>query len=316
MYQTIKQLLNPVRVSYYLVACLCLQAAVSFGQDETNPTDVGSNAIPAEIMPTLPLNNILQNQIESILGMTESKIMQGITDPGLDISSLVINKALDELIKTIADDVVLSVAAEKIMTAYQKVKDKKLVSKLSDLRSVWKDGQERLNKLNLQDFKIRLQFATQYNQENNPVAQSSIKSIANTLSKNLYGTEVAAINQTYDNGGATSKLVKKYLSKGGEDMAYYNLSILMGTLGSTDLIKARDKLESSSGKTVFLSPYERLKLQLESLQEAQQRHAYLTTYGQKIAASVNKYRLAESEQAIRQQLSKKAFDPYMAQYQK
>ncbi|MVM42223.1 hypothetical protein GO730_38620 [Spirosoma sp. HMF3257] len=282
-----------------------------WGKAQEESTDVLG---PGQLQGGMPSDPALQAEIDKVLGMTESKIKQGIVDPGVDLANLMINKALDEMIKAIADAVVLAPAAEKIMSAYQKTKDQRLVKKLASLRSVWKDGQERLNKLNYQDFKLRFEWAKQHNEENKAIQGSLIKGLESQLTKDIWGTQINAIDQTYDNGGPTSKLIKKYLDQGQDDLAFYNLSIINGNLGSTSLIKSRNKFSASKGKPVFLSPYERLKLQQKSLEEAKSRHADLVNYGRRVAASVNYYRIAESEQALRSMLSKRISYPYLNQY--
>ena len=294
-----------------LVVILTLLPFAGKSQDESADV-LGSE----QLKPGMPTDFALQAEIDKVLGMTESKIKKGIVDPGVDLANLAVNKALDEMIKAIAQSVVLAPAAEKIMSIYQKTKDKRLVTKLASLRAVWKDGQERLNKLNYQNFKLRYEFAQQHNEENKAIKNSQIKGIESQVTKEIWGTQVKAIDQTYDNGGPTSKLVKKYLDKGQDDMGYYNLVILLSQLGPTDLIKARNKFSVSKGKPVFLSPYERLKLQQKSLADAKQQHSDLVGFGNHIAASVNYYRVAESEQATRSMLSRKISDPYMIRYQR
>lgn len=303
-------LINPHRFLCLglLLVTLTLLPGAGFAQ-----TDV---FVPGELTSGMPTDPELQTEIDKVLGITESKIKAGITDPGVDLVNLAVNKALDEIIKGIADGVVLAPAAEKIMSIYQKTKDKRLVKKLASLRQVWKDGQERLNKLNYQDFKVRYEFAMQHNQETSAIRNSRIKGIESQMTKDIWNTQVSAINQTYDNNGPTSKLIKRYLDKGNDDLGYYNLAIINGTLGSTELISARNKLESANGKPVFLSPYARLRLQQKSLAEARERHADLANYGQKVAATVNFYRMAEAEQATRTMLSKRISDPYMVRFQK
>ncbi|MFD2935419.1 hypothetical protein [Spirosoma flavum] len=289
---------------------VCPQA----GQAQDEATDVRA---PGQLDAGMPTDPALQGEIDKVLGMTESKIKKGIVDPGVDLVNLAVNKALDEMIKAIADAVVVAPAAEKIMSIYQKTKDKRLVKKLASLRTVWKDGQERLNKLNYQDFKLRYEWALQHNDQNKAIKESSIKQIESQITKNIRGTEIYVIDQSYDNGGPTSKMIKRYLDKGkNEDVAFYNNSIVMGTLGSTDIIKARNAFSVSKGKPVFLSPYDRLKLQQKSLAEAKQHHADLASFGRKVAASVNYYRMAESEQAMRSAISKRISDPYMIRYVK
>ena len=298
-------------IAALLLALLALLGAPLICQAQEAATDVLG---PEDLRGGMPIDQALQAEIDKVLGMTESKIKKGIVDPGVDVMNLMVNKALDEMIKAIADAVVVAPAAEKIMSIYQKTKDKRLVKKIASLRQVWKDGQERLNKLNYQDFKLRYEWALQHNQENEAIKESSIKGIESQMTKNIWGSQIRAIEQTYDNGGPTSKMIKKYLDKGKDDMGYYNLVIINGSLGQTTLIKARNQFEASKGKPVFLSPYERLKLQQKSLAEAKERHADLVSYGRKVAATVNYYRLAESEQAQRSMLSKHISDPYLARF--
>ncbi|WP_018620812.1 hypothetical protein [Spirosoma luteum] len=304
---------NYIRLSSLLTLVGMLLLSPHYGFAQNGAIDVLS---PGQLQGGMPTDPELQAEIDKILGMTESKIKRGIVDPGVDLANLLINKALDEMIKAIADAVVVAPAAEKIMSIYQKTKDKRLVKKLASLREVWKDGQERLNKLNYQDFKLRYEWAKQHNEENKAIKGSPIKRIESQLTKDIWGTQISAIDQTYDNGGPTSKLIKKYLDKGDGDMGFYNLVIINGTLGSTKLIETRNQFEVSKGKPVFLSPYDRLRLQQKSLAEAKQRHADLVNYGRQVAASVNYYRLAESEQSMRSTLSKTISDPYMVRFKK
>lgn len=294
-----------------LFGVLALSPLAAQAQDE------GGDVLGADQLQSgMPTDPALQAEIDKILGMSESRIKQGITDSGVDLVNLAVNRALDEMIKSIADAVVLAPAAEKIMTIYQRTKDKRLVKKLASLRDVWKDGQERLNKLNYQDFKLRYEWAKQHNEENLAIKGSAIKGLESQMTSGIWDRQVAAVKQTYDNGGVTSQLIKKYLDKGTDDMGYYNLVVINGMLGNTDLIKARNELAGSKGKPVFLSPYERLRLQQQSLAEAKQRQADLTSYGRRVAASVNYYRMAESEKSTRSMLSKTISDPYLARFSK
>lgn len=271
--------------------------------------------IPAEVMANNPPDQVLQAEIDKVLGMTESKIKEGIVDPGIDLANLAVNKALDELIKGIADAVVLAPAAEKIMSAYQRIKDNRLVSKLASLRSVWKDGQERLNKLNYQDFKIRYEWATQHNGENKAILGSAVKDAEQQLTKGLYGSYVTAMESIYERGtkGSGLRLARQYLNKGADDFPFYNITVLR-TLQDNSLIKARNTFAASKGKAIFLSPYERLRLQLQSLEEARQQHQDIISYTNQTNATLNYYRQAEAELALRKKLSSRISDPYMAKF--
>src|SRR5919199_4394121 len=161
-------------IAALLLALLALLGAPLICQAQEAATDVLG---PEDLRGGMPIDQALQAEIDKVLGMTESKIKKGIVDPGVDVMNLMVNKALDEMIKAIADAVVVAPAAEKIMSIYQKTKDKRLVKKIASLRQVWKDGQERLNKLNYQDFKLRYEWALQHNQENEAIKESSIKGI-------------------------------------------------------------------------------------------------------------------------------------------
>ncbi|QHV95595.1 hypothetical protein [Spirosoma endbachense] len=301
-----------------LVSLLIILGLLNFLPFRSQAQDEATDVLgPGQLQGGMPTDPALQAEIDKVLGMTESKIKRGIVDPGVDLMNLMVNKALDEMIKAIADAVVVAPAAEKIMSIYQKTKDKRLVKKLASLREVWKDGQERLNKLNYQDFKLRYEWALQHNEETKALKDSPIKGIESKMTKDIWGTEVSAIDQSYDNGGPTSKMIKRYLDKAStDDVAFYNNAIVMGTLGNTDLIKARNAFSAMKGKPVFLSPYERLKSQQKSLAQAKQQHQDLVSFGTKVAASVDYYRLAESEQAMRSMLSKKISDPYMVRFKK
>lgn len=294
-----------IRLGIVLLVCFSLPTAAQ--EAEAEVTDAGY------LVGSMPNDPLIQSEIDNLLGMTESKIKQGIVNPGVDLANLAVNRALDEMIKALASSVVLAPVAEKIMSIYQKTKDKRLVKKLASLRAVWKDGQERINKLQYQNFKLRYEWAKTHNEEGKSLQESSIKTMAKSSTKEIYGSQIQAINQTYDQG-PISKLVERYLDKNGENTTFFNLAIIMGELNEGKVYKDRVAFLEQKGKGVFLSPYERLKLQQKQLKEAKQRHGDLANLGNRVAAPVRYYQMAEAEQALRSGLSKRAVDPYMVRY--
>ena len=305
MSMTSKHFWYAVGLSILLLGGTCFP--VHAQEAEAEVTDAGY------LVGSMPNDPLIQSEIDNLLGMTEGKIKEGIVDPGMDLANLAVNKALDEMIKALARSVVLAPVAEKILSIYQKSKDKRLVKKLASLRQVWKDGQERINKLQYQNFKLRYEWAKTHNEEGKSLSESNIKTMAKASTKEIYGSQVQAINQTYDQG-PISKLVERYLDKNGDNTTFFNLAIIMGELNEAQTYKDRVAFLESKGKGVFLSPYERLKLQQKQLKEARQRHSDLANFGNGVAAPVHYYQTAEAEQALRSGLSKRAVDPYMVRF--
>lgn len=254
--------------------------------------------VPVSVRSGMPaLDPQIQSEIDKLLGVTEDKIKEGIVDPGIDYATLAVNKALDEVIKGIAQAVVLAPAAEKILSAYQKTKDKKLVKRLAELRQVWKDGQERLNKLNYQDFKLRYEWVKNNNEETGALSSSGVKTAAVQAGKDIYTDQVGAIDAIYDNYGPTQKIALKYLNHAGNDKVYENLIVINGILGDTKQMKLRKDFAEAKGKTVFTSPYQRLKMQQTNLAEARKKSADLVAYKRMLAQQNEMYRKQEAREA-------------------
>ncbi len=109
---------------------------------------------PANAIPTGNRgSSIIQSEIDQLLRVSESDIMAGLKDAGLDYGELIKEKVMDEVIKGIADATVLAPIATEIMEQYQKQKNKDLAKTIEKLKRTWKDGQERINKVRYQDFK-------------------------------------------------------------------------------------------------------------------------------------------------------------------
>lgn len=260
--------------------------------------------VPVSVQTGMPaLDSQIQAEIDKLLGVTEDKIKEGIVDPGIDYATLAVNKALDEVIKGIAKAVVLAPAAEKILSAYQKTKDKKLVKRLAELRQVWKDGQERLNKLNYQDFKLRYEWVKNNNEETGALSASDVKTAGVTASKDIYTDQVGAIDAVYDNYGPTQQIALKYLNHGGNDKVYENLVVINGILGDTKRMELRKKFAEAKGKTVFTSPYQRLKMQQTNLGEARKKSADLIAYKRLLAQQNEMYRKQEAREAYLRDMS-------------
>ncbi len=110
----------------------------------------------------LPTGNrgseVIQSDIDQLLRMSENEIMAGLNVAGLDYGELIKEKVMDEIVKGIAKLSVVAPLATTIMDEYQKQKNKDLAKAIEQLKQTWKNGQERINKVRYQAFKVKYAY--------------------------------------------------------------------------------------------------------------------------------------------------------------
>ncbi|GAA4463055.1 hypothetical protein GCM10023189_40630 [Nibrella saemangeumensis] len=242
----------------------------------------------------------LRLAIEELLGNTETDLMQGVLDPGVDYGAILTEKVLDELIKAVADAAVLAPAAEKIMATYYEKKAEKLSKEIAKLREVWKDGQTKIQKIRYQDLKVKTQFRKSMNELHPMLAQSKRKSLAQQDMKDLYGSFVGVAGEVFTGGGPRQQLIREEFDAytQDEDLGYYALATAGGLLGDPKSLEVKLKLADRESKTAFLSPYERIRLYRNTYRESRMRNNSIQRMQGELSAGINqkiKKRIIQSQ---------------------
>lgn len=203
----------------------------------------------------------LQREIETLLGDSESSLMEGLVDPGIDWGRVATEKLLDETIKAVASSAVLAPAAEKIMSLYYRKKQQRLTEELGKLRQVMKDGQARLNKIRYQAFKIKAEHRKAYTEEGPALRNSPHRAGAEAALKALYGNGSGVMAQ-FD-GTETARILREDFDafRGGKSTLSYDVFLTAySALGNTDAERAKLTVARTESKVAFASPYQRLTL--------------------------------------------------------
>jgi hypothetical protein len=213
-----------------------------------------------DLRPNAPSSTLeLQHEIESLLGDSETTLMQGLTDPGVDWGRLATEKLLDETIKAVASSAVLAPAAEKIMSLYYKKKQQQLANELGKLRQVMKDGQARLNKIRYQAFKVKAEHRKAFT-EAGPAVKSSPHGVeAEAALKALYGNGSSLMAQ-FDGEGTARILHEDFDAfRGGKSTLGYDAFLTAyAALGNADAERAKLAVARTESKLAYASPYQRL----------------------------------------------------------
>lgn len=216
--------------------------------------------------------NVLQLEIDRLLRVSEQDIMAGLTDPGVDIGTLITEKIMDELIKGVADLAVLAPAAEKIMSAYQHEKNQNLAKSIEKLKHTWKDGQERINKIRYQDFKVKYAFQQAMNKAPVDVLRGSYRQAVNESVNALYSDGIPVATTVMD--PLNARLMRQEIDPNypGDDTGWVVLaSARSSLLGDDKTLKAKMQLIDKQGQTTYLSPSDRIRLLREIAQESKAR---------------------------------------------
>lgn len=214
-------------------------------------------------------------EIESLLGDSETSLMGGLVDPGIDWGRLATEKILDEAVKAVANSAVLAPAAQKILSLYEQKKAQKLTSELGKLRQVMKDGQARLNKVRYQSFKIKAEAQKAHTETSDDLRGSRHERRTEAAQKALYGDGSAVLAQ-FDGPNVATLLREDFDAfRGGKSTLGYDVFLTAyAALGDTEAGTAKLAAARREGRVAYLSPYQRLTLLRTARREAEaQRQA-------------------------------------------
>ncbi|RYC66500.1 hypothetical protein [Spirosoma sordidisoli] len=240
----------------------------------------------------------LEQAIDQLLGENEQAIMSGLTDPGMDWGSILVEKLLDEVYKGVAEATVFSVPAVKIMEMRNKQKQEALTKELRKLTVLMKDGVERTNKLRYQNLKLRVAYQKAMNELPTGWEQNGRMPDAQKVMKALYGNTVNLINDYYGKAEIEKLLKDQYPGEVG----YALFATSAGGLADTKTLEAKLALAKKGGRLTYLSPYERLELIRETRREALKRQNGLIRMRQDLNGALNHQHKRTTEQKLRQSL--------------
>ena len=249
-------------------------------------------------------SEVIQSEIDRLLTVSERDIMAGLKDVGVDYGELVKEKVMDELIKGFANMSIVAPAATKIMDLYQKEKNKNLARAIEKLKGTWKDGQERINKIRYQDFKVRYAYQQAMNKAPVEVLRGQRRQAVNesidalrTDGLTLTGTLTDPVNAWL----LKEEIDARYSSGDGRNAESVGWTILASSrsalLGGDKTLKAKIKLIEQQGTTTYLSPADRLRLLREVDKESKARRTTLLAMDKITSQSLDYYKYKRNRNA-------------------
>lgn len=247
---------------------------------------------PGELQQGSSAEN-LTSEIEQLLGTGESDIMSGIKDLGLDMTYMVQDMLMDELYKALATAMVYSEPAVEIMKQREKMKETTLARELQKLKATWKTGQEKVNKIKYQQYKIQYAYAKAMN-EAGEWGSSPTPGKVDEQIKQMFGDRASVlmyVDESYHPGN--NRLKEKYLSK---DWDYGTLFIPLWPLNDDAAPKALRTMTKRTGKDVYLSAFERMQLARQLRADGSKRSAGVRWLKEKAGRTFAELRTREQKE--------------------
>ena len=243
-------------------------------------------------------SNVIQSEIDHLLRVSESDIMAGLKDAGLDYGELIKEKVMDEVVKGIADATVLAPIATEIMEQYQKQKNKDLAKAIEKLKRTWKDGQERINKVRYQDFKVKYAYQQAMNKAPIDVMKGTRRQAIDESVKALWTDGLPVAITITDPTNA--RLMKEDIDArySNEDIGWTVLASARSSLLADDkTLKAKMALVEKQGQTAYLSPADRLRLLREIDKESKARRTTLLAMDKITSQGLDYYKYQRNRKA-------------------
>lgn len=217
----------------------------------------------------------LESEIDGLLAVQGSDIMAGIKGYGLNYAKAIEQKVMDEVIAAVADAVVLAPAAQKIMSIYQKKKNRKLAEKIDEVKDVAKKALSTQLKIQYQDYKVEYERFLAHAKIPTSIKNSKASQVAKATTDELWSGHVGIMDEYYNTPAKNALLENTY-----KDMGYY----IFGTsaaLAKTDDLKAKMAIANreynptsrGNSEVAGYSPYERMMMMQEIRKEALSRRA-------------------------------------------
>lgn len=244
-------------------------------------------------------SEVIQSEIDQLLTVSEQDIMAGLKDAGIDYGELIKEKVMDELMKGIANMSVLAPAATKIMDAYQKEKNKDLAKAIEKLKKTWKDGQERINKIRYQDFKVKYAYQQAMNKAPVDVLRGQRRQAVNESIDALWTDGLPVAITITD--PVNARLMKEEIDARyppDQDIGWTVLASARSTLLADDkILQAKMNLVEKQGQTAYLSPADRLRLLREIDKESKARRRTLLAMDKITSQGLDYYKYKRNRKA-------------------
>lgn len=252
----------------------------------------------------LPTGNrgseVIQSEIDQLLRVSESDIMAGLNDAGLDYGALIQEKIMDEIVKGVANMSMLAPAATTIMNQYQKQKNKDLAKSIEKLKRTWKDGQERINKVRYQAFKVKYAYQQAMNKAPVDVLRGTRRQAVDESVKALWTDGLPVAITITD--PLNARLMREDIDAlyPNDDTGWIVLASARSSLLADDkTLKAKMKLVEKQGKTAYLSPADRLRLLREIDQESKARRTTLLAMDKITSQGLDYYKYKRNRKAYK-----------------
>lgn len=244
-------------------------------------------------------SEVIQSEIDQLLKVSEQDIMAGLKDAGIDYGELIKEKVMDELMKGIANMSVLAPAATKIMDVYQKQKNKDLAKSIEKLKKTWKDGQERINKIRYQDFKVKYAYQQAMNKAPVDVLRGQRRQAVKESIDGLWTDGLPVAITITD--PVNARLMKEEIDAQyppDYDIGWTVLASARSTLLADDkILQAKLKLVDKQGQTAYLSPADRLRLLREVDKESKARRTTLLAMDKITSQGLDYYKYKRNRKA-------------------
>jgi hypothetical protein len=198
------------------------------------------------------------------------------------MGTLIAEKVKDEIVKGVANLSVFAPAATKIMDAYQSQKNKDLAKAIEKLKKTWKDGQERINKVRYQDFKVKYAYQQAMNKAPIDLLRGQRRQAVNESIDALWtdGLPVAiTITDPVNAQLMKEEIDARYPPDQDRNAGPIGWTVLASArsnlLADDKTLKAKMKLVEKQGQTAYLSPADRLRLLREIDKESKARRTTL-----------------------------------------
>ena len=250
----------------------------------------------------LPTGNrgseVIHSEIDQLLRVSESDIMAGLNDAGIDYGALIQEKIMDEIVKGVANMSMLAPAATTIMNQYQKQKNKDLAKSIEKLKRTWKDGQERINKVRYQAFKVKYAYQQAMNKAPVDVLRGTRRQAVDESVKALWTDGLPVAITITD--PLNARLMREDIDAlyPNDDTGWIVLASARSSLLADDkTLKAKMKLVEKQGQTAYLSPADRLRLLREIDQESKARRTTLLAMDKITSQGLDYYKYKRNRKA-------------------
>jgi hypothetical protein len=221
-------------------------------------------------------SDLIQSEIDQLLQVSENDIMAGLKDAGIDVGALMKEKIMDQLMKGVADATVYAPIATEIMEEYQRHKNKSLAKAIQKLKQTWQDGQQRINKIRYQDFKVKYAYQQAMTKAPIDVLRGIQRQAVDKSVKALWTDGLPVAITITDPGNA--RLMKEEIDANypNDDIGWTVLASARSNLLADDkVLRAKLALVDKQGQTAYLSPADRLRLLREVDRESKARRTTL-----------------------------------------